>query len=104
MKLTIEQLSEKEITWNDKKTGQPKSAMKIGVRSGDNWYGCFEKKGITDSWQVGDEIDVEVESREYNGQTYYDIKHPNAFAAIEARLIKLEKALRIGSQLTVLYL
>lgn len=51
----------------------------ISIKSEDNWYSCFEKKGITDKWHEGDTIDVEV--KDSNG--YKNIVLPSQKVARE---------------------
>lgn len=81
MKLTIERLSKKNVTT---KFGEK---MKLGIFYQDKWYGAWEADW-NKSWQEGDVIEADVEEREYNGTTYYDLKKPDP---IKAKLIELER-------------
>lgn len=73
MKLTIEKLDAKEIN-----TARG-PAVKIGVFSGGKWYSCFKGQWNA-GWAVGQEIDVEVETKpgKEPGQIYNNIKAPNS--------------------------
>lgn len=74
MKLNIEKVFRKEV---GTKYGKK---WKVSYKMGDTWYNAWE--GAWNSrFNEGDTIDLEeigasVESREYNGKTYYDIKGP----------------------------
>lgn len=95
MKLKIEKLDSKEIN-----TARG-PAVKIGVFSGGTWYSCFKGKWNSD-WTVGQEIDVEIETKpgKEPGQVYHNIKTPpSAYnnsgltAMIQELSAKMDKAL-----------
>ena len=71
MKLKIEKLDTKQI-----QTARGE-ATKVGVFSGGKWYSCFGGQWNS-NWQVGMEIDVEVEHKpgKEPGQVYNNIKAP----------------------------
>lgn len=71
MKLKIEKLDTKQI-----QTARGE-ATKVGVFSGGKWYSCFGGQWNS-NWQVGMEIDVEVEHKPGRepGQVYNNIKAP----------------------------
>lgn len=55
------------------KKGQP--YKKVNLSDGSKWYSCFQG-AWNSSWSEGQEIEVEVEAKEYNGKTFYNIKAP----------------------------
>lgn len=69
MKIKIEKIYRKEA---NTKYG-PK--MKILVLQNKIYYAAWEND-VSSQWKVGQEIDVEVKSREWEGKTYYDIILP----------------------------
>ena len=80
--------------------GKPFTKISIKVEHTDypdmylNGFGSW----ITDKWEVGDEVHIEVTPRVYNDKTYHDFKPAKPidplvkaeFKKIEARLDKLE--------------
>ena len=56
------------------KKGQP--FKKVTIQANEKWYSCFQGQWNS-GWKVGDTIEVEVEEKEFNGNTYYNIKAPN---------------------------
>lgn len=69
MKILIEKLNLQEIQT------QRGPATKISIGSGGKWYSCF-KGQWNSAWREGQEIEVDVEQKEYNGKTYFNIKTP----------------------------
>lgn len=70
--------------------------VKVGVQLAElpnEWVGCFEKLGVTDKWEVGSKIDIEIEQ---NGK-WKNIKLPRndvsreEFNALVKRVEALEK-------------
>ena len=63
MQMKLEKLDRsRTVTFNDKKTGQPKTLPKLGAYDGSQWYGCFQADWNKD-WNEGDTVEVEVEQR-----------------------------------------
>ncbi len=77
-KITITRLGEpKVVNYTNKKTGKPDSFNKIGIQSqehGAQWMD-FTFRG-NHGLSVGQVIEGDVVSRDYNGKTYYDFKLP----------------------------
>ena len=72
-----------------------KQKMAIRVEGNDNWIWGFYN--ITNSrWEKGDEVDITIEKREYNGKTYHDFRMPpqtvnrDEFEALVKRVQALE--------------
>lgn len=60
------------------KTKEGKPFTRVAINSGEKWFTAFDfGAGWTDGWQDGDEIEVEVEEKEYKGETQYNIKKPD---------------------------
>ena len=90
-KLTISWLGQKKDI-NTKFGLKQKQSLKATQRN--DTYLDFWCSPLTDAWRIGDTIEVEVKSREYNGKTYYDIVLPKAnmgnLAEVYKRFEKLE--------------
>lgn len=69
MKILIEKLNIQQV---QTKNG---AANKINIDSGGKRYSCF-KGQWNSAWREGQEIEVDVEQKEYNGKTYLNIKTP----------------------------
>jgi len=78
-KLTITRIGEpKKVDFIDKRTGHPKSFMKVGFltseHGGERWFDfTFDENH---SLKVGETYEFEIIPREYNGKTYYTAKFP----------------------------
>ncbi len=94
MKLKIEKLDTKQI-----QTARGE-ATKVGVFSGGKWYSCFGGQWNS-NWQVGMEIDVEVEHKPGRepGQVYNNIKAPQrsfgALPSLDEVNAKLDKIIAL---------
>jgi len=58
----------------------------------------FDYNGDTENWTEGMEIDVEVDTSESNGRTYFNIKRESAnekSSRLESRLAELEKRVEV---------
>lgn len=95
MKLKIEELKYQNVNTS---RGE---AIKINIISGGKKYSCFKGKWNSD-WTVGQEIDVEIETKpgKEPGQLYHNIKTPpSAYnnsgltAMIQELSAKMDKAL-----------
>lgn len=79
--------------------------IKVPGKEGDYTLSGFANS-VNRTWKVGDTVEVEIETREVNGKTYYNYKVPGVgkgdnskiiqdilgrIKAIEARLEKLEQ-------------
>ena len=100
MKLKID-----ELYVNDKdKNGNPfvskdgKPFKKVAIKYDGEWYSGFYNKTVA-SWKVGDEVEVEVEEKEFNGKVYKNFKTPNSFGG-GAVLSKLDELIAKVDKLT----
>lgn len=77
MKIKIEKMFINDKDKNGKPfvsaKGQP--FKKITIQSDGKWYSGFAGQWNS-SWKVGDEIECEVEEKQFNGNTYYNLKSP----------------------------
>ena len=69
-----------KLTWiGQKKDVNTKNGLKqqfsIKVEGNDNYLSGF-CNAVTDSWKVGDNVEIVISSREYNGKTYYNFNLP----------------------------
>jgi hypothetical protein len=82
------------LTW----IGQPKDVQtkfgpkqKFSVKAtqyGDNYLDVWSSP-VTREWKVGQEVEVlSVDTREYSGKTYYDVKMPKANAGNNEEVMK----------------
>jgi len=72
------------------KNGKPYQL--IGIKTtehGDEWMNGFGSD-ITTQWKKGDKVSIIIYEEDYNGKTYKKFKLPNASAALEERVAKLE--------------
>jgi hypothetical protein len=87
------------LTW----VGQPKDVQtKFGTKQkfsvkatqyGDNYLDVWSSP-VTRNWKTGDEVEVlSVDTREYQGKTYYDVKMPKANSLSPETQQMLEKIL-----------
>lgn len=76
------------------KSGNPWSKINIQTEEkGEEWLSGFATNTSL-AWQVGDEVDLEVTTREYEGKIYYDYKIIPDANNPEDRLAKLEKRMK----------
>lgn len=101
MKLKIESIKNEDKT---SKNGKPYVACSI--KSGGEYYNGFGN-AQTKSWQVGDEVEVDIYEEEYNGKMYKKFRVPketdlikttlellgNEILALKDRVGRLEKLL-----------
>lgn len=79
MKLKIEKVYRNDKDKNGKpfisKKGQPYS--KITIYADEKYYSGFSGKW-NEHWSVGDEVEVDVETVQHNGSTFYNLKAPQS--------------------------
>lgn len=70
----------------------------IKIEGFDGWInGSFNE--MVAKWKVGDELELEIDKKEYKGKTYYNFKAPSAkvtraeFDLLVERISKIEKRL-----------
>lgn len=96
-----------KITWvGEKKDVQTKFGLKqkfsIKVEGNDNFISVWVN-ATTANWKVGQEIECEIKSREYNGKTYYDAEIPKQaqnsgqLTELITRVNQLDTAVRKGN-------
>ena len=74
-------MEKQKITWvGERKPIQTKygDREKFSIktdRHGDKFISVWVN-GVSGKWKIGDEIEVEVKEREYNGKKYYDAELP----------------------------
>ena len=87
---------EQKIAKSGKNKGGEYTSISIKVEGSESWLNGFGTKSNED-WQKGDEIEVDIESKEWNGKTYYNIKNPSGkisqedFNALSDRVQTLER-------------
>ena len=89
MKVLVKKKSAKEIkTKYGLKTKY--NILITGPNGGDRWVEAWGSPE-SDTWGEGDTIDVELESREYEGKTYWDVKTVHPMEVLRRRIDALEK-------------
>lgn len=87
---------EQKIAKSGKNEGKEYTSISIKVEGRGAWLNGFGAKS-NEHWQKGDEIEVDIESKEWNGKTYYNIKNPSSkisqedFNALGDRVQALER-------------
>lgn len=93
--VTIEQV----FVSDRSKEGKPfigrngKPFKKVAIKVGDQWFSGFGNY-ITETYQAGDTVMIEVSEREYNGKIYYDFKPAGKLELLEMRIEKLEELVK----------
>lgn len=99
--ITITKISEpKTVNYTNKKTGQPDSFMRVGLQCmehGDRWieFTYRGNHGLT----VGQKIEVELESKEFNSKTYWSAKKPKEATLIVKKEVS-EATARLENMIT----
>ena len=73
MKMKLPKINTKKIDFTNKVTGEPDSFIKYSIKLGDGYHDLKAKKGINlQGLQEGQEVEVLIKEREYNGTIYKD--------------------------------
>ena len=88
--ITISRISRNEKTYNDKKTGQPKTFTSIGIQTSNSndWINGADFDGKMADWKEGDEVRLDITK---DPQWGWKFKLPSKLDELEERVAKLEK-------------